>query len=115
MGYSDPDVYNQPEAFGLTILAELDGGRSYDFDYIVLFQHDDGTLFWAWDAGCSCPEPFEDFTSLSDLGLLERETFSDFEDEVMSHDSPLAERQDMIRKARGYLLAEEGVKRGVLA
>jgi hypothetical protein len=37
------------------------------FDYRVIWRHADGTLYTARDSGCSCPSPFEDYTSLSDL------------------------------------------------
>lgn len=79
MGYFEPDVYNQPEAFGLQPVAELDYSSGfYEFDLRVVWQHDDGTLYTARDAGCSCPSPFEDYTSLDkldavDLGLLQEE------------------------------------------
>ncbi|GAA1992676.1 hypothetical protein GCM10009718_32980 [Isoptericola halotolerans] len=53
------NVYYDPEKFGLRTLGELDfSSGSYEFDLSVVWT--DGTaLFWADDAGCSCPSPFE--------------------------------------------------------
>lgn len=68
MGYNTPDVYYNPEHFGLTEIGSIQwGAYCYDFDLTVVWQHEDGTLYWADDSGCSCPSPFEDFTSLESL------------------------------------------------
>lgn len=56
------NIYYSPEAYGLTVVGEIemdDGG--YGFDTTVLWRNADGRLFWAHDAGCSCPSPFEDY------------------------------------------------------
>lgn len=73
MGYYDPDVYNQPEKFGLTLIDELNDPRAdYDFDIFAVWKHEEtGKIYWANDAGCSCPSPFEDYTSLDDLHEVE--------------------------------------------
>lgn len=68
MGYATPDVYYQPEAFLLVPVAELDySSGMYEFDIRVVWAHVDGRLFTARDGGCSCPTPFEDYTSLESL------------------------------------------------
>lgn len=68
MGYGKPDVYYQPEAFGLTPVAEMDeDDASYSFDLFVVWKHNTGNLYWGTDVGCSCPSPFEDITSLNML------------------------------------------------
>lgn len=68
MGWTDPDVYSQPEQFGLTLLREIDlYERCYSFDLVVVWWHEDGTIYWGTDSGCSCPSPFEDITSLDQL------------------------------------------------
>lgn len=65
MGYDTPDLYNQPEAFGLTEVDELnDPDASWSFDKFVVWKSEDG-YYWGVDAGCSCPSPFERHTSLS--------------------------------------------------
>lgn len=65
MGYDYPDMYHQPEKFGLEILGVLsDPAEYYDFDWFVVWKHEDGRIFYGEDQGCSCPSPFETFTSL---------------------------------------------------
>lgn len=70
MGWNTPDVYYNPEKFGLTKVAELDfSSGSYEFDITAVFTKDDepGKFYWASDSGCSCPSPFENFTSIESL------------------------------------------------
>lgn len=68
MGYLVKDVYYQPEAFDLTPVGEIEWDEeSYQFFITAVWLHADGTIYYADDSGCSCPAPFEDFTSLSDL------------------------------------------------
>ena len=66
MGYSTPDLYYQPEKFGLEVIGVIgDPEASYSFDDLVVWNHaETKRLYWAEDAGCSCPSPFEDYTSL---------------------------------------------------
>lgn len=64
----DNNPYYSPENFGLTPVAEMSWHEPcYDFDYTVAWTSEDGTLYWASDSGCSCPVPFEDYSSLDDL------------------------------------------------
>lgn len=75
--------YSSPEKFGLTIVADIDDPDScYSFDMLIVWKHEDGRFFYAQDAGCSCPSPFEDLEKLDDLTLLTEETWSDFEAEL---------------------------------
>lgn len=68
MGYLVKDVYYQPKAFDLTPVGEIEWDEeSYQFFITAVWLHADGTIYYADDSGCSCPAPFEDFTSLSDL------------------------------------------------
>ncbi len=68
MAYNDPDPYNQPEAFDLTQVAMIDfSDGNYQFDYRIVWRHESGKLYTARDCGCSCPSPFEDYTSLDHL------------------------------------------------
>ena len=56
------DVYSAPEKFGLTIVYEEEVGGAYEFDKFVVWSNGDATqptFFYAMDAGCSCPTPFE--------------------------------------------------------
>lgn len=72
MGWDSPDVYYNPENFGLTTVGSVywyDG--SYEFDMTVVWKDAEGNFYWAHDSGCSCPSPFEDYTSLD---MLEKGT-----------------------------------------
>jgi hypothetical protein len=71
------NVYYSPEDFGLTVVDELSKDPDYDFDMLVVWRHEDGTLYWAHDSGCSCPTPFEDYNRLSDLYVL-KDTLREF-------------------------------------
>lgn len=65
-------VYYNPEKFGLSVVAEIDDDRAnYSFNTIVVWKHNEtGKLYWAQDSGCSCPSPFEDYTSIEMLSKL---------------------------------------------
>ena len=67
MGYENPDLYYQPDAFGITPVGEVDwDDESCSFNITVVWQskEDPQVFYWAQDSGCSCPAPFEGFTSL---------------------------------------------------
>ena len=66
---SDPDVYTYPEKFGLNLIGEIAGDASgdYGFDIFVVWKNKYGKLYWGEDSGCSCPSPFEDYHSVSQL------------------------------------------------
>jgi hypothetical protein len=78
MGYNDPDAYNQPEKFALEIVFEAEeSGLSYEYNMFVVWKDADGlpvdktgTFYYATDAGCSCPSPFEYYTSLDTLDVV---------------------------------------------
>lgn len=56
----DDNVYYNPEKYGLTIVGEVSWMEPrYDFDFTLVLVDEEGTLWWARDSGCSCPEPFE--------------------------------------------------------
>lgn len=84
MGYNNPDLYYQPEAFGLTPIGELnDPEASYSFYDFIVWKHEDGRIFYASDSGCSCPSPFEDYTSLDKAD--EAKSIEEFEAAVKSY------------------------------
>ena len=86
MGYGTPDVCYQPEAFDLVPVAEIDySDECYCFDTRIVWRHTPtGTLYTARDAGCSCPSPFEDYTSLDDLDVFDLDTIlAEVEQEVV--------------------------------
>lgn len=52
---------------GLMSLGSVDvSERCYDFDIIGVWKDDEGNLYWAADAGCSCPAEWEN-TEREDL------------------------------------------------
>lgn len=67
MGYGEQNAYYNPEKFGLTELGMIDVGGSYEFDMFIAWIDEDGQLYYAEDSGCSCPSPFEDYTTLESL------------------------------------------------
>ena len=72
MGYYDADVYHQPEKFGLTQVAFIDySSGNYEFDFRIVWRTSSGLLLTARDAGCSCPSPFETYTDLRELDLVD--------------------------------------------
>lgn len=85
MGYSTPDVYYQPEGFGLEPFGEVDVAGSYEFDIIAVWRHKEtGRLYWGADSGCSCPSPFESTTALESLKVLP-ETLLELEAALKGH------------------------------
>lgn len=67
-----PNVYYNPGAHGLTVVCEIDfSDGCYQFDMRVVWRHRDGQLYTARDSGCSCPTPFEDYTGLGDLEVVD--------------------------------------------
>lgn len=68
MAWDTPDVYNQPEKFGLSIVEVTEKpDLSWEYDMVVLFEDEAGNKYWAEDSGCSCPAPFEEYTSIDSL------------------------------------------------
>ncbi len=62
------DVYYSPEKFGLEKVGEVEDPQAfYSFNTFAIWRAADGTLYWGQDSGCSCPSPFENVRSLSDL------------------------------------------------
>lgn len=62
------DVYGSPRRYGLRIVLSVDWGGDYEFNMLMVWYHaESGRYYWGTDSGCSCPSPFEDATSLSDL------------------------------------------------
>jgi len=62
-----PNPYYEPEALGLTKVAEHDLTEpNYSFDMIVAWRDERG-VYLGTDSGCSCPAPFENYGSRDDL------------------------------------------------
>lgn len=76
--YDNNPFYN-PESLDLEEVGVIDDpAADYSFDYLVVWKHKDGDLYWASDSGCSCPSPFEDYNSLDQLEHVKKgDQFSD--------------------------------------
>lgn len=62
------NVYYVPDNLGLTVVAEIEySDQSYCFDTRVVWKDTSGKLYTARDSGCSCPTPFEDYTTLESI------------------------------------------------
>lgn len=106
-GY-DHNVYYNPEASGLTLIGELeDENANYSYDTLIVIRDDvTGNLYAAHDSGCSCPTPFEDVRSFSDM--TEIKTLDDVKDFVKANHGcavwPPAQRQKLYRNVRKALI-----------
>lgn len=75
--------YYSPEKCGLKVIDSIEGGLSYEFDMVVVWQDlKSKKYYWGSDSGCSCPTPFEDVHRMSDLATLNVTHFKTFEDAV---------------------------------
>jgi hypothetical protein len=75
----EKNAYYNPDALGLTVVAELEfSDKNYCYDTRVVWQKD-GVLYTARDSGCSCPTPFENYTSVESL---ERVNMRELKDEI---------------------------------
>lgn len=99
------DVYNYPEDHGLEIVAEIDYSTgSYEYDLRVVWRHrETGKLYTAQDSGCSCPSPFEAYTSVESLepfrlSVIEEEVR---DRQVHGHGDGHSEFVEKIRKLEG--------------
>lgn len=61
------DAYHNPSKLGLRIVGTADAGMGYEYDLFVVWTDQAGQLYYAQDAGCSCPSPFEDYKTLESL------------------------------------------------
>lgn len=67
MGWDTPDLYNDPEKFGLKLIGSIEWYEAaWEFDLTIVLIDESGQLYYASDSGCSCPSPFENYTNVSD-------------------------------------------------
>ena len=86
MGYDTSDIYYQPEKFNLESIGSVDIADSYEFNIIAVWKHKPtGKLYWAQDSGCSCPTPFEDYTSLEKLEEITENNLDQFQEILKDH------------------------------
>lgn len=110
MAYGE-DVYSNPGAHGLTLLCAINDDEPWQFDMICLWEDEDGRQYWARDAGCSCPSPFEDYTDLDSLNPVV-DTYDMLYQAVVSH--PSKRKAQLIRMAsrRNWEIIPIGAKEG---
>lgn len=98
------NVYYDPAACGLELVAVLDADLSYEFDIMLAVKSEDG-VYLAHDVGCSCPTPFEDVRSLGDMTLVR--TGPEVEAFVKANESyrpwSVDEVRDFVRKVEAVL------------
>ena len=68
MAYENLD--NEPEAFGLVRVANLDDDGGWEWAVLRVWADSDGLLFYACDAGRSDSSRFEDVQTIDDLHAL---------------------------------------------
>ena len=86
-------VYYSPEDFDLTTIGEISwDDEPYAFDLTVVWKDKDGNLYWASDSGCSCPSPFEDFTSKDQLETGNLQDFIDYINRRFEHRFPAVQK-----------------------
>lgn len=108
------NIHSSPEAYGLEVFADLEDPHAcYSFDTIVVWRDKEtGALYWASDAGCSCPSPFEDYDRTNITRLHTGETFQAFEAEVLGHGANSdpahnCSKVELLARVLGYLLRQE--------
>ncbi len=64
--------YYSPAGCGLELFANIDRNNApYKFDMLCVWRDSqEGGYYYAFDSGCSCPTPFDEFTSLSSLSSI---------------------------------------------
>lgn len=99
------NIYDNPEKFGLEILAELKlDHEPYAFDLLVAWKDANGRILFAHDSGCSCPQPFEeigvdDLLSLADRQAIVSLIFRKQNNRGESVEGPKPEDVDAFRRA----------------
>lgn len=67
--------YYNPESLNLKMITFEEPGLSYEFNILCFWVTEEGNVYTASAAGCSCPEPFENYYAKDQkeaLQLLER-------------------------------------------
>jgi hypothetical protein len=102
------NIYTHPEAYGLTVVAEVEAAGGYELDTFAIWRDEHGTFWWADDAGCSCPIPF-DGRDLSNLpsGSL-KDAITDLKAGMADSDYPNRAREG--RLALGKLIHETSIR-----
>lgn len=104
MSNYNKNIYYHPEEHDLSVFDEVETADSYDFDTTVIWQNKEGKLYWAHDSGCSCPTPFERYDSISDLNILDKDTFHGFEEHLKNqYNIKIPQFLDCIKLVKNHL------------
>jgi hypothetical protein len=97
-------IYGQPENYGLEEVAELSlSDEPYEFDIRVVWRHEEtGVLYTARDSGCSCPSPFEDYTSIDQL---DRVNYTELRDEARNSNASIDDRERFLDRVHAAVRA----------
>lgn len=100
---------------GLIQLGELDeADLSYEFNMLCVVKHEPtGRIFYATDAGCSCPIPFESyyFKGPDDTNLVEikfGDSWESFQREVEDFPATRSEKDELLIEVKAALKSCEG-------
>ena len=82
--FGDWNPYSSPEKCGLVLVDCLDLSETEDsFNYLCVWEEKiTGRLYCAYDSGCSCPMPFEDYHKLSQFELIQLGTIERIKEEL---------------------------------
>lgn len=110
MSTYERNVYYNPEAWGLTPIAEYqDPHACYDFDIVVAWANEQGHVYAARSSGCSCPTPFEEYDDIWDLHRIREVDDLDYL-LPSAHTMTTADKIAFKRKVRDYLYVEARVR-----
>lgn len=101
-------IYAHPENYDLEVLFENDKGSGYDFDITVVYRHvKTGVMYIGQDSGCSCPSPFENVYSLSDLIEVNGRNMNEFQTILREADISILDVIELLETARQAEEAKE--------
>lgn len=104
------NIYYDPESVGMEIVGTVDASEAFEFEILLVVRDlEDGKLYIATDAGCSCPVPFEDVRGRSDMRRID--SIADFDAEAGSYlsgfyDSYASEVRELRNKVFDLLWSE---------
>lgn len=97
------NIYYSPEKYGLTSVKDVEWrDEGYEFCLTALWKSQEGRFFVASDSGCSCPSPFEDYSSVDQLaevkslGDLLAHIKQASEDHYFNYDATTAQRAELV-------------------
>ena len=109
MGWNDPNIYDNPEQFGLERFEEInDDHASYSFDDFVIWKRlSDGALLYGTDSGCSCPAPFDkqtvdDLTKITSIEQLDA-AIEEYRDDYDEKKCTVERKREVLNKVKGEI------------